>query len=405
MGKPVSIVLAGIGGMGAVYLDALLENKEKRDFRLAGTVDPQPQRCPRLPDLQTTGIPVFESLEEFYKLHRADLAVIASPIQFHCGQTCFAVSRGSSVLLEKPAAGTVQEVYRMREAEKTSGRWVAVGFQWSFSTAIQALKKDVRAGLYGRPHRLKCLYLWPRNEAYYRRNDWAGKIKDAEGRWILDSPVNNAMAHDLHNMLYVLGRERERAALPVRIEAELFRAHEIENCDTAALRCFTGDGVEILFFVSHAVSVDTGPVISYEFEQGLIGGAGRGAEIKGSSLTGEKNYGSPDSEPLRKLWEAIDAADGRSLPACGLEAALGLTLAVNGAQDSSPEAIGFPPDLIVSRGEQGSRDVTVTGLAEALEECYAKNALPSELGVSWGRKGRTVSLTDYVYFPGGVTLT
>jgi hypothetical protein len=277
-----------------------------------------------------------------------------------------------------------------------------VGFQWSFSAAIQALKKDIQSGLYGRPRRLKCLYFWPRSEAYYRRNDWAGRIRDAAGRWVLDSPVNNAMAHDLHNMLYVLGREREGATLPVQIEAELYRAHEIENFDTAALRCFTGDGVEILFYVSHAVSVDTGPVISYEFEQGLIGGAGRGAEIKGSSLTGEKNYGNPDSEPLLKLWEAIDASDSQSLPACGLKASLGLTLAVNGAQDSCPNPHAFPADLIVSRGEPGSRAITVTGLSEVLEECYAKNALPSELGVSWSRKGRTLSLADYVSFPGGL---
>jgi predicted dehydrogenase len=305
------------------------------------------------------------------------------------------------VLCEKPAAATVQEVLRMREAERTAGKWVAIGFQWSYSAAIQALKNDIRTGIYGRPHRLKCLYLWPRSEAYYRRNEWAGKVKDADGRWILDSPVHNAMAHDLHNMFYILGGERETAARPVRVEAELYRAHKIENFDTAALRCLTGDGAEILFFVSHAVSVDTGPVISFEFEGGKISAAGRDADIKGFQPAGDKSYGNPDREPLRKLWEAIDSTDGRSFPACGLEAALGQTLAVNGAQDSRPEVQVFPDKIIESRGEAGSRDITVTGLAEVLEECYRKNALPSELGVSWGRKGRSVSLTDYVYFPGG----
>jgi predicted dehydrogenase len=387
--------------MGAVYLAALLENKERRDFRLAGTVDPEPRRCPQLAELRSRRIPVYESLDEFYGRHGADLAVIASPIQFHCEQTCLALSRGSSVLCEKPAAGTVQEIERMREAEKKSGRRVAVGFQWSSSAAIQALKKDVRAGAYGRPRRFKCLYLWPRNEVYYRRNGWAGKIRDAAGRWVLDSPVNNAMAHDLHNMFYVLGRERESAARPVRIEAELYRAHEIENYDTAALRCLTADGVEILFYVSHAVAVDTGPVMSYQFERGRVGGAGRGTDIKGFSPAGERNYGDPDAEPLRKLWLAVDGARGQILPVCGLEAALGLTLAANGAQDSSPHPAEFPRELLVAKGEPGNRDISVAGLAEALEECCAKNALPSELGFSWSRKGRLISLADYVQFPGG----
>ena len=401
MKKPVSIVLVGIGGMGAVYLAALLENKEKRDFHLVGTVDPQPRRCPQLAELRALDIPVFEQLEEFYGRYRADLAIIASPIHFHCAQTCLALLRESCVLCEKPAAGTVQEVLRMREAEKAAGRWVAVGFQWSFSTAIQALKNDIQAGMYGRPRRLKCLYLWPRNEAYYRRNDWAGKLKDAEGRWILDSPANNAMAHDLHNMFYVLGGERETAARPVRVEAELYRAHKIENFDTAALRCHTGDGVEILFYVSHAAAVDTGPVFSYEFERGAVRAAGRESDIKGFLPSGEKNYSTPDREPLRKMWEAIDQVRGEDLPSCGLEAALGQTLAVNGAQDSRPEVEEFPGEIIVSQGEPGNREVTVAGLAEVLDECYQENALPSELGVPWSRKGRAVSLADYVYFPGG----
>jgi predicted dehydrogenase len=401
MRQPVSVVLVGIGGMGGVYLSALLQNKENRNYRLAGAVDPEPGKSRQLAELRALDIPVFGRLEEFYDRHRADLAVIASPIHFHCEQTCLALSRGSRVLCEKPAAGTVQEVLRMREAERKSGTWVAVGFQWSFSPAIQALKNDIRNGMYGRPRRLKCLYLWPRSESYYKRNDWAGKLRDSEERWILDSPVNNAMAHDLHNMFYVLGRERETAARPVQIEAELYRAYEIENFDTAALRLLTADGVEMLFYVSHAAAVDRGPVLSYEFERGEIRMSGRDTDIKGFFPGGEKGYGSPDGEPMRKLWEAIDSANGRNRPACGLEASLGLTLAVDGAQDSSPGVRAFPPELIVSLGEPGSREIEVAGLAEVLEACYGKNALPSDLGVRWSRRGRPVSLLDYVYFPGG----
>ena len=136
------------------------------------------------------------------------------------------------MLCEKPAAGTVQEVLRMREAERTAGRWVAVGFQWSFSAAIQALKDDIRTGVYGRPHRLKCLYLWPRDAAYYGGTTGPGNgtTPRGPGSWTVRS--NNAMAHDLHNMFYVLGKEKETSARPAEVEAELYRAHDIENFDT-----------------------------------------------------------------------------------------------------------------------------------------------------------------------------
>ncbi|MBN2408188.1 MAG: Gfo/Idh/MocA family oxidoreductase [Candidatus Aminicenantes bacterium] len=401
MKKMASIVLVGIGGMGSVYLESLLQHKASGRFRLAGTVDIRAAGCPHQEELRASGIPAYATLEDFYSRDQADLAIISSPIHFHSAQACLALSRGSRVLCEKPAAATVQEVRRIQAAERSARRWVAVGYQWSFSSAIQSLKHDIRQGLFGLPRLLKCLYLWPRSELYYKRNDWAGRIRDNQGRWILDSPVNNAMAHDLHNMFYVLGKETETADKPVRLEAELYRAHDIENFDTAAIRCFTESGAEILFFVSHAAGVDTGPVFSYAFERGEVTLSGRDAPILARLAGAQRNYGVPDAEPLRKMWEAIDSVQDESLPVCGLEAALGQVLAVNGAQDSPADIRAFPRRIISSRGEPGRREISVEGLAGILKECYEKNRLPSELGASWSRKGRWIDLDDYVHYPGG----
>jgi predicted dehydrogenase len=401
MKKPVSIVLVGISGMGGVYLSALLENRDREAFRLAGTVDPFPERSPHLAELKALGVPVFESLEDFYSRRGADLAIISSPIHFHSAQTALALSRGSLVLCEKPPAATVQEVREMIEARDRAGKWVSIGYQWSSSTAIQHLKRDIIEGKYGAPRRLKCLYLWPRDEAYYLRNDWAGRKRDAAGRWILDSPANNAMAHDLHNMFYVLGRTRETSALPVRVEAELYRGYDIENFDTAAIRCFTAEGVEILFFVSHATDIDTGPVFSYELSDGTIRSSGRNAPVIAEFDGRRKDYGNPDSEPLKKLWEAVEAADGGRSPACGLEAAMSQTLCINGAQESMSEIEPFPSSLLGLRVESGKRSVSVRGLAEILKSCYEKTVLPSGLGAPWSRKGRVIDLTGYLHFPTG----
>jgi predicted dehydrogenase len=163
---PVSLVLVGIGGMGAVYVRELLDHRDAGTFRIAGAVDPDPERCPWLEELHAIGVPMFATLEAFYRNRTAELAVVSSPIQFHAAQTCLALAKGSHVLCEKPVAGTIGEARRMMEAERGSDRRVAVGYQWSFSPAIQELKKDVLAGRFGRAGRLKCLYLWPRDERY-----------------------------------------------------------------------------------------------------------------------------------------------------------------------------------------------------------------------------------------------
>jgi len=387
--------------MGSVYLDALLRDRQSAAFQLEGTVDPYPERCSRLNELRALDIPVFGSLEGFYGRYRAELAIISSPIQFHCEQTITALTRGSDVLCEKPPAATIQEVRAMIGARDLAGQWVAVGYQWSFSAAIQSLKKDIMEGLFGKARRLKCLYLWPRDELYYRRNDWAGKQKDGLERWILDSPANNAMAHDLHNMFYILGRTRETSAVPLRVEAELYRAYGIENYDTAAIRCLTTEGTEILFYASHSAAVDTGPVFSYEFDGGTVSTAGRGADITASIGGRAKNYGCPDVERLRKMTSAIASVRNRRVPECGLEAATSQTLCINGAQDAMPEIQEFPVDLLEVQGEPGRRSIHVRGLDESLKECYERNCLPSELGISWAKPGRKVELRGYDHFPGG----
>ncbi|MBN2264948.1 MAG: Gfo/Idh/MocA family oxidoreductase, partial [Candidatus Aminicenantes bacterium] len=265
MPEPATLVMVGIGGMGEVYLRALLERKDEGLFRIAGAVDPMPNRCGAYVEMRALGVPCFYGLGDFYRNRKADLAVLSSPIPAHMRQTTLALARGSHVLCEKPAAGTIQEVRQAIAAERASDRWVAVGYQWSFSPAVQSLKADILSGLFGAAKRFKCLYLWPRDEGYYTRNDWAGKKRDADGAWVLDSPVQNAMAHDLHNMFYVLGRETGSSARPAEVEAELYRANAIENFDTAAVRARTEEGVEILFIVSHASEEDRGPVVRYEF--------------------------------------------------------------------------------------------------------------------------------------------
>lgn len=396
----VTIVLVGIGGMGSVYLKALLENAGRGTYHLVGTVDPNPERCPDLGKLLMLNIPVFQSLGDFYSRLGADLAIVSSPIHFHCEQTCLALEGGSHVLCEKPPAATVQEVRRMIEAQDRARKKVAVGYQWSFSEAIQKLKSDVGEGAFGRPRRLRCLYLWPRDEAYYHRNDWAGKRQDARGRWILDSPANNAMAHDLHNMFYVLGRTRVTSATPLRVEAELYRANEIENFDTVALRCQTEGGVEVLFYASHAADRDTGPVFSYEFDEGTASVSGRDAAVRADFWNGESRvYGFPDAEPLQKLWDFIGSLGSGRPPACGLGAALSQTLCLNGAQDSMPRIQDFPPSLLKVEGDPGKRTVSVAGLTEALTQCYETSLLPSEAGVPWAQKGRVIDLSVYESFP------
>jgi predicted dehydrogenase len=393
-------VLAGIGGMGYFYLKTLLDDYYPHKIILQGAVDPYPERSALFDELDRLNIPVFSSLEDFYHDQPSpELTVISSPIQFHISQSSLALQNESHVLCEKPLTAAVQDADALIRMEKQSKNWVLIGYQWSFSEAIQSLKKDILQGLFGHPLRFKSICLWHRDLDYYSRCDWAGKIKTPGGGWVLDSPANNAMAHFLHNLMYLAGDDQYSSRSPVEITGEAFRAYPIENYDTVACRAFTGEQVEILFYASHAVKENSGPIFQLEFSDADISYDHSMGVITAVSKKGkEKKYGSPDLFPMRKLEYAIDAVT-RGLPAvCGPVAARAQTLAVNGIQDSISGIINFP-DSMIDKTTETSRNVL--GLENMLTSCYNGNILPSEAGLTWAREGKRIELHSYSYFPGG----
>jgi predicted dehydrogenase len=395
--------MVALGGYGHFYLRALLDDPRGERARIVGAVDPLAHRCGRLEELHGMGVPIYDSLDEFYAEEAgAELAVISSPIQFHCPQVCQALENGTNVLCEKPLGATIQEAHRMMEAQEQSGKFAAIGYQWSFSKAIQALKSDIMDGRYGQARVLKTMVLWPRDHAYYSRNSWAAHLQDDAGRWVLDSPVNNAVAHFLHNMFYVLGPEAGRSDMPVRVRGERYRANSIQNYDTAALRAETETGAQVMFFATHAGRYRIGPVWSAEFERGRVMYDTAVGRIRGLLEDGETvDYGNPEADGTRKLWQAIDACRGKGSIVCGPQAASAQTLCMNGLQESTAQVAEFPEHLVKVLGPDEGPATRVDGIDERWVACFSDGLLPAEAGIDWAQAGEDVDLTDYDSFPRG----
>ena len=408
---PVSVVMVNINGYGMHYLKTLLEAFPDGCIDLRAAIDPDSEGSPLYPELQKRNIPVLDSLDRFYADGgRSDLVIVSSPIHWHASQSCTALKHGSHVLCEKPVAATVQEVDTLIAEQHAASRTVHIGYQWSYSSAIQALKSDILAGLLGKPRRLKMLYLWPRNHAYYRRNDYAGRLQSEDGRWVLDSIAHGAMAHDIHNMFYILGNSTGSSAVPKSLTAEIYRAYPIENFDTAACRALMQDGTELLFCISHAVQEKHGPFFSFEFEEAVIS-YGEQDEIVARDRHGnEKRYGSPfATDQFRKLFYAVEhiqkdissPPDSSEIPVplCGPEASRAQVVCVNGMQESMPEIIEFPRARVREETQRGG--LWVEDLSRTWVACYENNHLPHEMNIPWSRQGEEVDLSDYRWYPGG----
>jgi predicted dehydrogenase len=392
--EEISVALVGMGGYGKVYLTELLERGASHGLRFVAAVDPEPERSDQLQSVIQQGIRIYPSLEAFHKEATADLLVLSTPPQFHCEQVVAALDHGSHVLCEKPAAASPDQIAQMIAARDRAKKLVAIGYQWSYSPAIHHLKRDISAGKFGRALKLKTCVYWPRDERYYARNGWAGRQRDSKGRLVLDSPVNNACAHYLHNMFYVLGNQVDHSAMPASVTAELYRANKIENYDTAAIRCQTQNGAELLFIATHATRGHKGPVIQYEFENAIVShSAQEGGAFNAQMKDGPKiSYGIPiESDSAQKLLDVCQSIRNREPVACGLEAAAAHTACMFAAQESMPQITEFPKDSITIEGEPGSRKTSVTGLESALDQCFDEFRLPSELAFPWSRPGKPIT--------------
>jgi predicted dehydrogenase len=388
------VAVVGIGGYGQTYVNQFLQGHVANAELVAG-IDLSPERYQRLDEMKASGAAVYTSLEEFLKNDSADLIAIASPIHLHCEHTCLALESGANVLCEKPLTGSIEEAEQMLRAERASGKFVAIGYQWSFAPTILRLKADIISGKFGRPLSFKSLSCWPRPLSYYQRNNWAGRISTDDGRPVLDSPAANAHGHHLHNMLFLLGPTTAESIFPSRMTAELYRANEIENFDFGAFRIFTDDDVEILFLGAHPLQYRIGPIFHAAFEEADISYAPYGssgswlARMKDGSII---DYGIGSSD---KLSDCIEATRSEGAVPCDVRTAAAHVTAICGAMRSMPEIKVIPEESKTIIKTEDSDLVTVDHLEEVMTQCYEMGLLPSEIGgVEWAASGKEVDVSE-----------
>jgi predicted dehydrogenase len=378
MAERIKILLAGICGYGENYVKELL-TADHPAIEVSGVADPFAGRSPYIAEIQSRHIPVFNSVEEYYQNHTADLAVIASPIHTHYQYTMSCLNHGSNVLCEKPICGDVDQIKTLVKREKETGLFVAIGYQLCFARDILALKQDILDGIYGKPLLLKTMWLPRRNTRYYRRNKWAGMIRYG-GEKIYDSPLGNACAHQLQIMFFLLGGEINRSAELSEADARLWKARpDIENYDAAAVRLKTTAGTELLFFAAHCVAEkNLGPVGEFVFEKGSVY-LERGQEIDFVARFNdgrEKSYAHIDKgRPFQKLYDAVESVSSGKPPVCTLEAAKVHTRCVDMVQNFPINKPG-PGKLIHSNTDPEDEYYYISGLSDVFTKNYNDNELP-----------------------------
>lgn len=382
-GKKRTVLLVGVGGYGAIYVDGILQHPRFNEVEIVGVVDPYAASSRSYEKLVALNVPFFDTVEAFYAENRADIAVISTPIYLHAQQAIFCMENGSNVFVEKPIAATVEEAREMIRTRDQHGRKLGVGFQWCYDETMLRLKADVDAGRLGAPVAMRAMVIWPRPKSYYKRGTgWAGKKYTADGRPVFDNVVSNATAHYLENALWLSGNGYQGAGI-AKLEAEGYRANDIEMYDTVCLRATLTTGGKLMFIASHATGPNTAqePMFEYAYENATVSFGGLGTV--GNHITARWQDGSttdygvsdPGEGGLRKFWCFVDAVNGGGDVPCPAEAAMAHAEAMRLLHQTVPDPTVFSADDITDTGEM----VWVPGLKEKLVACYETFSLLSEL--------------------------
>lgn len=406
----------GVGGYAGMYLGATEYLAELGRGKLAAAVVRSPAKyVEKVAELEKKGVKFHLDLPSMLRNEKLDVVCVPTGISSHVPYSIEAMQHGYDVICEKPLCATVQEADELIEARDKLGKKIAIGYQGMYHPVAHELKRRLVAGELGKVKRIRCKISAPRHDGYYARNDWAGKLKGADGRWILDSPANNACAHQLQQMLFYAGDSQLECADPARIKGEMYHGRpDIDNADTCGIKIETTNGVEILYLVSHCVKDRWGPEMEVECENGTaqIGSAAGGGSKGGTFL----HFADGKSEEISIETDApnlaylvftnmVDALDGKAELLCTPDNSRQQTLAINAAHDS----IGGPKEIPLEYTETGevkygSRWMPgrhIKGCEDAIAQCYEEWKLFSEIGVEWSHPSQWIEAADYKFFPGG----
>ena len=399
--KPLPLAMIGCGGYAAHLIEAISELPDVCKLLAVTTPvpdDPAAQAC------RERSLPVYNSADELFENltpETSSAVLVPTSIDSHYEYARKAVARGFHVLLEKPPVATIQDLDRLIDLQRESGKFISVNFQHLFNPMTQKLKAEIAAGVFGAVRKVTARALWMRPESYFTRSHWSGRLQ-IDGRWVLDGTVGNPLAHLLAEALYLASPETGMAT-PADVQAELYHANGIESEDTSCLRVKTKEGVPV-FFTASLCSRKSAPVLceveteravirlmNY-FQLEIIWNDGRVEKVE-----------PPDNDnrlDRRIMLKAVaESLTNNERPLITVEECRPYMLAWNGAFESFGTPALIDADVVFTEETAQGTARCIRDVQFLCEQACARQSLFSEMGVAWARAGAPVKLSCYDHFP------
>ena len=135
-----------------------LAPRRGKELDFVGIYDPNRTRCEVFRREVGEGLTVYSDFDEMMKAEKPDGVIVASTDNTHAEYVIRALDYGCDVYSEKPLTNTYENCLAIREAERRSGKRVAVTFNCRFMPYFAKVKELLKSGVIGRVYSINYEY-------------------------------------------------------------------------------------------------------------------------------------------------------------------------------------------------------------------------------------------------------
>lgn len=378
-----SVVLVGASGFGRSHLTELLALHAGGGIRLVGVVDiaPAPELQRLFADHDAHPV-VGPDLARLLDAVHPDSVVIATPPHTHATLARTALSAGCAVYLEKPPVPLPSELAELDELAGDTR--FEIGFQQT-PGLVAAVAAALDGHDLGPITRVTGFGAVRRPDSYYRRADWAGRLR-LDGRPVFDGSLFNPFAHVVHGALAVARTLDPAEWRSAHVTAERGSVRGIEADDVAALRIVTASRGRRAPIVTAVATTAADEIIEPSL---LVVGERGGVRLRLRDLGGTVDDHSrpvcelPAREHESRLRAAVLDPRGTANPLLTASAAAPFVGVVAAVAQHCPPPTPMTGLARVSQ-DSGERWVDLPGLTRAVEAAAIEGTLLSDQQIGIG---------------------
>ena len=222
--------LIGCGRIATNHIKAVLNNH----LELSAVCDVKPEAMEALLAKhgleQDASIRRYTDYKEMVETEKPTLVGIATESGIHAEIALYCIAHGVNVIIEKPMAMSMADADAIVEAAQRNHVKVCACHQNRFNPAVQATRKALEEGRFGKLSHGSIHVRWNRNKGYYDQAPW-------RGTWAMDGgALMNQGIHGVDLVRYLMGPADSIYAL----SGTLVRDIEVEDTLTAVVAWHCG---------------------------------------------------------------------------------------------------------------------------------------------------------------------